>query len=623
MNKFLKLTETKLLKWVLFIGIVITNLCSLCAQMVKVDVQTFQNENIQAEVITNAILKDKMFSVNLVNKTAKNQNLKTINITITPEVLIPDGTPYVKGADQMGEREGQMMQYKTGTRADYKNSNMYLMFKRGEADYLLIGVITWRTFLVNVTAKDGVINIEGDGDNKEITAADKVPFDKVVYLQDKSWQDLLEKYADLIASENKVAAPKKTTWTGWSTWDFYIQKFVAEDVESNTGAIKNLKVKTNIIQVDGGWWKQRGDYMTVRENIKGGIKGLVEKIHKQGYQAGLHFDGMRVSKGATIAKEHPDYFIHTNKGDFLEIGRDKITDDPLIYWDFSNPGARNYIKRVMKNAKDDWKVDYFKIDFLRQGLFKGVSHLPVSNVERFRMGIKAMKEGFGNNVYFVTCSANFGTVIGLSDANRMGGDIHPNYEAVKIRAQHTSASYYLHPKIFNLDPDYFVVRGKEETNERDGKKPTLNYDEAAMWANYVSIYGNARIESDDIPLLKPDKKQLIEKSFSMPFFDKIIPIDFWDHYQTYTDAPRFYLTKADNGIICLGLFNWENKDATFNIEGFKQMGSFKQMGGDTEVAMKNDRISVALKGVHSILLQYRGKETFDQLREQLKLSVQN
>ncbi|MGI8637208.1 MAG: hypothetical protein ACR2KZ_17590, partial [Segetibacter sp.] len=291
--------------------------------------------------------------------------------------------------------------------------------------------------------------------------------------------------------------------------------------------------------------------------------------------------------------------------------------------DFSNPGARNYITRVMKNAKDDWKVDYFKIDFLRQGLFKGVSHLPVTNVERFRMGIKAMKEGFGDDVYFVTCSVNFGTVIGLSDANRMGGDIQPNYEAVKTRAQHTSASYYLHPKIFNLDPDYFVVRGKEETNERDGKKPTLNYDEAAMWANYVTIYGNARFESDNIPLLKADKKQLIEKSFSMPFFDKIIPVDFWDHYHTYTDAPRFYLAKADNGIICLGLFNWENKDATFNIEGFKQMGSFKQMGGDTEVATKNDRLSVALKGVHSILLQYRGKETFDQLRKQLKLSVQN
>jgi len=621
MDNMCGFVKRNIMKGFLVTGIIIINISSLHAQKIKVDVETTQNNDIKTEVQTTAIAKDKIFLISLDNETGKNQNLKTINIIITPEALVADGTTYVKGADQMGDHEGQMMQYAAGKKADYKNSNMYLMFKRGEEDYLLVGVITWRTFLVNITTKDGIINIEGDGDNKEIKSAGRVAFDKVVYLQDKSWQYLLEKYADLIAKENNVSAPKKTTWTGWSPWDFYVQKFLAEDVEINTDAIKKMKVKTNIIQIDGGWWKERGDYLMVRDNINGGIKGMVENIHKQGFKAGLHFDGMRVSKGADIVKEHPEYFMHTDKPGFLESGRDPITKDPLVYWDFSHPGATDYIRKVMKNAKDNWKVDYFKIDFLRHGLFKGVSNLPITNVERFRMGIKAMKEGFGNDVYFVTCSANFGTVIGLSDGNRMGGDIHPNYETVKTRAQHTSASYYLHPKIFNLDPDYLVVRGKDETNERDGKKPALTFDEAAMWADYVSIYGNARFASDNLTLLKAGKKQLIEKSFNMPFFNKTIPMDLWDHYHTYTDAPNFYLANADNGTICLGLFNWDNKDATFNIEGFKQTATFKQMGGDTKLEMKAGKILIPLKGVHSILLQYQGKETFDQLKKQLKLSV--
>ena len=337
-------------------------------------------------------------------------------------------------------------------------------------------------------------------------------------MEDTSWQDLLERYAELIAKESHVPTPKKAFWTGWSTWDFYRQAFLPEDVASNMEAFQKLQVKGNIIQLDGGWWKQRGDYFDVRDNIGGGIKSIIEKIHKAGYKAGLHFDGMRVSKAATVVSEHPDYFLRTEKGELLEIGKDVVTKDPLVYWDFSHPGAREFIRKVMENARVNWKVDYFKIDFLRQGLFKGVSKLPVTNLERFRMGINAMKEGFGKDVYFLACSSNFGSMIGLADADRTGGDIQPNYEAVKARAQHTSASFYLHPKIFNLDADYLVLRNKEESNERDGKKPSLSYEEAAMWANYVSIYGNARFESDNIPLLKPEKKSLGRKDHGYAIF---------------------------------------------------------------------------------------------------------
>ncbi len=587
---------------------------------IKVAVQTKQGRAIKTAIKTTSNANDKTIAIDIINNESTNQNLHDILVTITPAVLIPDGTPYMKGADQMEAHEGQMIQMVTGKKQKYEHSNMYLMFKRGEEDYLLVGVIAWRTFLCNIITEEGTIKIIGDGDNKEIKAGQKVAFDKVIFMQDKSWQDLQERYAELIAKENNVKAPKKAFWTGWSTWDFYRQAFIPADVETNIEALKKLNVKGNIIQLDGGWWKQRGDYFDVRDNIPGGIKGIIEKIHKAGYKAGLHLDGSRVSKAATVVKDHPDYFLHTEKGDLLEIGKDVVTKDPLLLWDFSNPGAREYIKRVMKNARDNWKADYFKIDFLRQGLIKGVSKLPVTNLERFRMGINAMKEGFGD-VYFLACSSNFGSMIGLSDADRTGGDIQPNYEAVKTRVQHTAASYYLHPKIFNLDPDYLVLRSKEESNERDGKKPSLNYDEAAMWANYVSIYGNARFESDNIPLLKPEKKVLIEKTLNMPFFTKTVPMDLWDHYKEYNDAPAFFLAKAENGTVCIALFNWENKDASFTVSGFKQNAAFKDFNGDAQVKMIDGKMRVPLQGVHSVLLRYEGKETFEQLRKQLKVVV--
>lgn len=109
---------------------------------------------------------------------------------------------------------------------------------------------------------------------------------------------------------------------------------------------------------------------------------MIDKIHKSGYKAGLHFDGYRVSKAAKIVKEHPEYFVHDSTGGFLEVDKDPVSGMPLLIWDYSHPGAQNHITEVMRNARENWGVDYFKIDFMWYGLFNGVNHLPVTNVGR-------------------------------------------------------------------------------------------------------------------------------------------------------------------------------------------------------------------------------------------------
>jgi alpha-galactosidase len=588
---------------------------------VKVDVRTVE-KSIAAYTVNKVETKNQqVFNIQLNNSGNQTLHLNSVIVTITPEQLIPEGTTYVIGADEMLRREGNVVLTQTGKATRNNDNNMYLMFKNGENDFMLVGVISWRTFLCQIFTSDGVIHIKGDGDNKELKAGSKVPFEKVVYMRDNSWQNLLDRYADIIVKENNVPKPPKVNWKGWATWDFYVQYFLAEDVERNTKIIKDLNVNNNIIQIDGGWWPQRGDYFDVRENLLGGIKAIVEKIHKSGNKAGLHFDGFRVSIAAKIVKKHPEYFIHDDKGDLLVQGKDPVTKDYLVYWDFSHPGAQKYIEDVMKNARENWKVDYFKIDFMRNGLvIKGKSYLPVTNVERYRMGIMAMRRGIKDK-YFLACSPNFGVNIGLIEASRTGPDIDPTYDAVKIRAQHNSGSYYFSKKIYNCDPDYLVLRCKEESNNRDGKKPTLTYEQGVMWTNFVSIFGNVRLESDELSLISEEKKMLLQKGFAMPFFERTIPIDFWDHYKTDSDAPNIYLAKGENGEICLGVFNWDTNDSSFEISGFTSPASFNEFSGPTSFKTSNNKLNIPLKGVMSVLLKYNGPQTFDQLRKQLKITA--
>lgn len=610
--------------WVLglFLGIH----CCQAQALVKAQAETLEgNPGIAVSIQEEKIAGGEMYSFGLHNTTGADQKLRQISVSLQPDKKIPDGIPYMIGADEMQDPDGQMAQLLTGVPAENDYSNMYVMVRWTPKDYLLVGMISWRVFLCKVSLQNGSVQVRGDGDHKLLASHQQIPFEKIVVLKDSSWQDLLERYARVLVKENRVSSPRHILWKGWSTWDYYAQKFSSADVEANTGALREMQAHPNIIQIDGGWWKQRGDYLDggVRDNLDGGIKGVVERIHQAGYKAGLHFDGFRASEGAKIVKMHPEYFIHKQDGSLMELGRDAITKDPLVFWDYSQPGATDYIRKVMENARQNWKIDYFKIDFMQQGLYKGVSHLPVTNVERFRMGIEAMKKGMGPKVYFLACSSNFGTMVGLAEGMRMGGDIHPDYFHVRSRVKHTSGNFYLQNQVFNADPDYLVVRGSGETDEKEAKKPTLTYDQAAMWSLYVSIYGNARFNSDNLTLLGSQKKDLIRNCFDLPYFTKTIPLDIWDHYKTETDAPSFFLAKAEDGTIGIGLFNWSEGDQTFTIGGFAEGAQLKEFNGQLTAAVREGKLSLPLQGTHAVLMRYEGKESFETLRHKLWLATKN
>ena len=55
-------------------------------------------------------------------------------------------------------------------------------------------------------------------------------------------------------------------------------------------------LNANIIQIDGGWWTARGDYLNARKNLQEGNKAIAEYAKAKRYRAGIHFDGFRADK---------------------------------------------------------------------------------------------------------------------------------------------------------------------------------------------------------------------------------------------------------------------------------------------------------------------------------------
>jgi len=287
-----------------------------------------------------------------------------------------------------------------------------------------------------------------------------------------------------------------------------------------------------------------------------------------------------------------------------------------IYFDYSHPGARAHIADCIKNMKDNWGIRYFKVDFMRYGLkndtlgknknAEGIKAYDptITSVERFRLAMKTMREAMGPNTYFLGCSAVFGPCIGFVDGMRTGGDIHPRYGAFPERSLANLGNFYLNGKVWNGDADYLVFREAADEDAtvsqedvKHGGSMTLN--EAQMWADFNKLYGTARLSSDNLMTLRPERQALVKEVFQYPAMDETVPLDLWQHGKNKGDGFDLVLARKGEGVY-LGVFNWGDKPKEYELQAFGKAEPIK------------------LNGRHSVILKYEGKDSFAQLCGKMK-----
>ena len=547
--------------------------------------------------------------IRLTNTGDKTLTISEIVVRVPILEKLVDRHEVLYGSSCMGRRP--MLREELGAAGTRSYSYMYEMVQLGTEDYLFSGSLSWRIFLPVFSMEKDAFVIRSDGEGKQIQPGQTIEYEQIVLSRSSSWLNLLNAFGDAIAAENGIGKVKDVDFKGWATWDYYGRLFSQGDIFGNMDELDNVYPEANLIQIDGGWWTERGDYTKVRESLPGGIKAIADRIIAKGKTAGLHFDGFRADKASEIYKEHPEYFLHDQDGQVV-CETKQLADREMnyIYFDYSHPGAREYIRNCVKTMRQ-WGIRYFKVDFMRYGLESeilqanpGVTTIvahdsSISGVERFRLGMGAIGEAIGEENYFLGCSAVFGPCIGFVDGMRTGGDIHPRYEAFPERSLANTGNFYLSGKVFNGDCDYLVFReaaDEDETIFKSNNKfgGSLPLNEAQMWADYNKLYGNCRLASDNLMTLRPERKALVRDVFEWPAMDETVPLDVWERATEKSDGFEMLLAR-DGDDIYLGLFNWTDAPKAYPLAGF-------------DLAEP-----VELQARHSVVLKYAGEKSFEQL----------
>ena len=587
----------------------------------------------------------KLISISITNESDKIEYIKDISIQLNTPTSVNADSRILYGSYQMGSgAQVQKLSNETQTKTEGKTESKIetktesvLLLKNGNTSFFKVGVLTWEIFRAEISySKDKGIQIVADGEDKPIKPGQTINFEKIVVESGDNWQNMLFEYGKQIAKVQKISPKKINQFKGWSTWDYYAQSFTEKDIDSNIKRLKELNVDANMIQIDGGWWKFRGDYLDSRDDLGGGMKGVAKRIKENGYTPGLHIDGFRAEKGADVYKAHPEWFLKDQNGQafYTESQRPNRVEQS-IYFDYSHPGAREYIKNVLKTMKEDWGYKYFKIDFICYGLDKEIFRAQknsglkeihaydetMTSMERTRAGLKAMREGMGD-AFFLGCSSVFGPTLGIVDGLRTGGDISPVMEFYASRCLQNGGNFYLNKTVVQTDSDYLVVRSKEDEEpnlpERKHKHGgTVTQTEATMWANYVSLFGGIKISSDNLNTLRPERKKLIPQAMSLSTCERYIPIDFWDKAKFKEDGFNIMLGTNKEGLY-LALFNWDKEELGIKLSNIPT-DKLQLVNADEKSVFTTPKnsLDIKLKGHTSVIFKLKNGTDFDIVRAQI------
>ncbi|MEI6554311.1 MAG: glycoside hydrolase family 36 protein [Paludibacter sp.] len=596
------------------------------------------NKSIESIIhIENGMDGQKYVRISLTNTGKEIDRIDSIEVEIQPEISVNENAQLMYGGTCMGRTP-----IKQSTTSDTKSkSGTFLMIKQNEKSYSNIGILTWNTFLPYIHySKKGFV-ITAVGENKPINPGETIEFEKIILTKGESWQDLMFNYGTEIAKEHNIKPKEPVNLKGWSTWDYYGRVYDTKDVYKNIDKLNSEEKSANIIQIDGGWWTARGDYLSVRKNLQGGMKAIADYAKSKGYKAGIHLDGFRGDKDSELYRNHPDWFLKDQDGELICQAIDKgDTFMQYIYYDYSNPEVCEYMKNILRTIKNDWGYSYFKIDFMRYGLLESIMaehgnncglgkkvvtkvvsyNTSMTSVERTRAGLLAMREGIGD-AYFLGCSAIFGPTFGIVDGLRTGADICPTFDYYEACSMQNMGNFYLNQTVVHADADYLVVRNKddEEPGRAWGENKfggNTTFDEAKMWSDYVALYGGPKISSDNLLTLRPERKKLIDNAFAFKTATRFIPLDMWNHAKDKKDAFNVMLAENEDGVF-ISLFNWDETEKNFNIDGFADTKIINPTTR-SNYSTKNNELVITLKSHSSMILKIENS-SFDILKNKLRI----
>jgi hypothetical protein len=235
----------------------------------------------------------------------------------------------------------------------------------------------------------------------------------------------------------------------------------------------------------------------------------------------------------------------------------------------THPGAREYLRGMVKRITQEWGYRYLKMDGLWTGSATEMGYIndayredqignalfhnsDRTNIEALRDGLKLVREAAGPEVFLLGCCApqnmrSYGGAFGLVDAMRIGPDNKAQWPALTRGPSYGSRNYHLHGRVWYNDPDPLYVR------------VSLPLHEARLICSWITVSGQLSVSSDAYADLPAERLDLLKRTLPSHGL-RPRPVDLFEQ-----PIPRIWLLtdqRRSPRRDVIGLFNWDDRETT-------------------------------------------------------------
>ena len=374
---------------------------------------------------------------------------------------------------------------------------------------------------------------------------------------------MLEELGDFYAARHEL--PLHPRSIGWNSWDQFRKHVTEEDMfqtQEKLNKFSGNRVKYFVI--DDGWQLAYGAWIP---NIKfpSGIEGFCKKITANGGIPGI-WTAPLLSHDNNLPKKWLVYAPRTKQ----------------FVLDITYPGVLDYVYSIYKRLADAG-IRYFKVDFTNS-----IYEVPrLYDMREGRSGIlrklySTIRKAIGPESYFLGCCVPYEPAFNIVDAVRTTADIQIFWSSVQINMTSASARWWMHKKLWNNDPDFFVLRGTETSTVKFSENrpyvpgdyasgPVLNKIEAKSLGLAVYMTGGDLFPGDDFQQLNEEGKKILHDLLDLPDpGEAAVPTDLFT--MPHGSIPAFWYMKKNH---MLAVFNWGDDKKKFTIDPAKY-GGFKE-----------------------------------------------
>jgi alpha-galactosidase len=302
---------------------------------------------------------------------------------------------------------------------------------------------------------------------------------------------------------------------GWCSWYHYFEAVTEDDVLANLALADAWPF--DVFQIDDGYQPAVGDWLATNEKFASSLEALAVRIAAAGRTPGIWLAPFLAAPDSSVASLHPGWLAR-HRADRPLVGM--VNDHwggPVQTLDTTRPEVLEHLEDVARTLVAAG-FHYLKLDFTYApglaGQFTDPTRTPA---QRVRAGFDAIRRGAGDGVFILGCGAPLGSTIGVVDGMRIGPDVAPWWElpsngcsppgyhetspSIASALAATVARQFMHRRLWINDPDCIMLRTE---------KTSLSADEVYRWANTVGESGGMALVSDDLSLLGPKERRLLD-----------------------------------------------------------------------------------------------------------------